>query len=84
VASIPVEAEDGTVFAADLNRLARVGALVEQVAAWLRILVGNPFADGLPVGGRRLETVGGRIERAGGFSFFARREGVRSKPWRFR
>ena len=29
VASIPVEDEDGTVFAADLDRLAGVGALVE-------------------------------------------------------
>ena len=47
VASSPVEDEDGTDFAADLDRLARVGALVEQVAAWLRIVVGNPFADGL-------------------------------------
>ena len=48
------EDEDGAVFAADLDRLAGVGALVEQVAAWLRIVVRNPFADGLP---RRLEGV---------------------------
>ncbi len=33
VASVGIEDEDGAVFAADLGRLARVGALVEQVAA---------------------------------------------------
>ena len=38
----------GTVFAADLDPLAGLGALVEQVAGWLRIVVGNPFANGLP------------------------------------
>jgi hypothetical protein len=47
VASVGIEDEDGTVFAADLDRLAGVGALVEQVAAWLRIVVWDPFADGL-------------------------------------
>ena len=52
VASVGIEDEDGTVFAADLDRLAGVGALVEQVAALLRIVVGNPFPDGLP---RRLD-----------------------------
>jgi hypothetical protein len=46
VASVGIEDEDGTVFAADLDRLAGVGALVEQVAAWLCIVVGNPFAGG--------------------------------------
>jgi hypothetical protein len=40
VASVAVENEDVAVFAEDLDRLAGVGALVEQVAAWLRI-VGN-------------------------------------------
>ena len=58
VASVGIEDEDGTVFAADLDRLARVGALVEQVAAWLRIIVGNPFADGLP---RRFDGLEGLI-----------------------
>ena len=33
VVSVGIEDEDGAVFAADLDRLARVGALVEQVAA---------------------------------------------------
>ena len=58
LASVGIEDEDGTVFAADLDRLARVGALVEQVAAWLRIIVGNPFADGLP---RRFDGLEGLI-----------------------
>ena len=37
--------------------------MVEQVEieAWLRIIVGNPFPDGLP-GGVRLEAAGGRLE----------------------
>ncbi len=48
VASVGIEDEDGTVFAGDLDRLAGGGALVEQVGAWLRIVVGNPFANGLP------------------------------------
>ena len=48
VASVGIEDEDGTVFAGDLDRLAGFGALVEQVAAWLRIVVGDPLADGLP------------------------------------
>lgn len=47
VASVQIEDEDGTVFAADLDRLAGFGALVEQVEARFRIVVGNPFADGL-------------------------------------
>jgi len=51
VASISVEDEDGAVFAADFDGLAGGGALVEQVETWLRIIVWNPFADGLPVGG---------------------------------
>ena len=55
-ASVRIEDQDGTVFAADLDRLARVGALVEQVAAWLRFVVGNPFPDRLP---RRLDGLEG-------------------------
>ena len=58
VASVGIEDEDGTVFAGDLDRLARVGALVEQVGAWLRIVVGNPFANGLP---RRFDGLEGLI-----------------------
>ncbi len=50
VVPVQIEDEDGTAFAEDLDRLAGVGALVEQVAAWLRIVVRNPFADGLPRG----------------------------------
>lgn len=52
VASIQIEDEDGAVFAADLDRLSRVGALVEQVETRRRIVVGDPLADGLP---RRLD-----------------------------
>ena len=37
VASVRVEDEDGTVFAADLDRLAGVGALVEEVETRLRM-----------------------------------------------
>ena len=84
MASVQIEDEDGTVFAGDLDRLAGGEALVEQVETRFPFVGRNPFADGLPAGGGRRETVGGRIERAGEFSFFARREGVRSKPWRFR
>ena len=36
-----------------LDRVVGVGALVEQVAAWLRIVVRNPFADGCHGGFRR-------------------------------
>ena len=63
VASVEIEDEDGTVFAADLDRLAGVGALVEEVETRLRIVVGNPFADGLPGGGDGLEglDVEGRV-----------------------
>ncbi len=46
VASVGIEKEDGAVFAGDLDRLAGGGALVEQVEALLRIVVGDPFADG--------------------------------------
>ncbi len=56
VASVGIEDEDGAVFAGDLDRLGGVWALVEQVAVWLRIVVGNPFADGLP---RRLDGLEG-------------------------
>ena len=42
------EDEDGAVFAGDLDRLSRGGALVEQVEARFRIAVWNRFADGLP------------------------------------
>ena len=48
MASVRIEDEDGTVLAGDLDRLAGVGALVEQVAAWVRIVVGNPFPERLP------------------------------------
>jgi len=48
MASVRIEDEDGTVFAADLDRLAGAGALVEQVELLLRIVVWDPFADGLP------------------------------------
>jgi hypothetical protein len=41
---------------ADLDRLAGVGALVEKVAALLRIVVGNTFPDDLP---RRLDGLEG-------------------------
>ena len=60
VASVGIEDENGTVFAADLDRLAGFGALVEQVAAWLRI--GNPFADSLP---RRLNGLEGSCAKCG-------------------
>ena len=48
VASVGIEDEDGTVLAGDLDRLAGVGALVEEVETRLLIVVWNPFADGLP------------------------------------
>ena len=37
----------------DLGRFVGVGALVEQVVARLRVVVGNPFADGCHGGFRR-------------------------------
>ena len=46
--SVGIEDEDGAVFAADLDRLAGVGALVEAVETRFRIVVGDPLADGLP------------------------------------
>jgi len=48
VASVGIENEDGTVFAGDLDRLAGGGTLVEQIETRLRIVVWDPFADGLP------------------------------------
>ena len=48
VASVGIEDEDGAVCAEDLDGLAEGGALVEQVEALLRIVVWDPFADGLP------------------------------------
>ena len=75
--SIAIEGEDAAVFEWNFDWLPGFGALVEQVEVGLRIVVWNPFTDGLPVGGGRLETVGGRIVRAGGFSFFARLGGGR-------
>ena len=56
-ASVAVEDEDGTVFAAALDWLARVGALVEQVETRFSFVVGNPFADGLPRGLDGLKSV---------------------------
>jgi len=46
VASVGIEDEDDAVCAGDLDRLAGFGALVEQVAVWLRIVVRDPFAAG--------------------------------------
>ena len=65
VGSVGIEDEDGAVFAGDLDRLAGVGALVEEVETRLRIVVRNPLADGLP---RRLDgfegfDVEGRVRR---------------------
>ena len=48
VASVQIEGEDGTVFAGDLDRLAGVGALVEQVETRFPIVGRDPFEDGLP------------------------------------
>jgi hypothetical protein len=42
------EDEDGAVFARDLDRLSRGGALLKPVEVRFRIVVWNPFADGLP------------------------------------
>jgi hypothetical protein len=61
VASVGIEDEDGTVFAADLDRLAGVGALVEQVETRFLLVVWNPFADGREAGGR-LKAEGWRIQ----------------------
>jgi hypothetical protein len=47
VLSVGIEDEYGAVFAADLVRLAGVGALVEEVETRFRIVVGDPLADGL-------------------------------------
>ena len=44
MASVGIEDEDGTVFAADLDRLAGGGTPVEQVGTRLRIVVGDPCA----------------------------------------
>jgi len=52
VVSVGIENEDGTVFAADLDRLAGFGVLVGKVGSCLRVVVCDPFADGLP---RRLD-----------------------------
>ena len=57
VASVGVEDEDGTVFAGDLDRLAGVGALVEQVETRFPIVGRDPFADGLPRWFKGLERV---------------------------
>lgn len=48
VASVGIENEDGAVFAGDLDRVGGYGTLVEQVEGRLRIVVWDPFADGLP------------------------------------
>jgi hypothetical protein len=48
VVSVGIEDEYGAVFATDLDRLAGVGALVEQVETRLGIVVWDRFADGLP------------------------------------
>ncbi len=64
VVSVGIENEDGAVFAADLDRLAGFGALVEKVGSCLRVVVWDPFADGLPRRLDRLERVD--VERRGG------------------
>jgi hypothetical protein len=46
VASVGIEDEDGAVSAGDLDWVGGFGTLVEQVEGWLRIVVGDPFADG--------------------------------------
>jgi hypothetical protein len=46
--AVVVEEEDGTVLKENPDLLPSVAALVEQFTGWLRIVVGNPFADGLP------------------------------------
>ncbi len=56
VASVEIEDECVSVFEGDLDRLAGVGALVEELETRLRIVVCNPFADGLP---RRLDGLEG-------------------------
>ncbi len=55
MASVEIEDEDGALFAGDLDRLAGVGALVEEVETRLRIVFGNSFPDGLPGWLDRLE-----------------------------
>ena len=64
MASVGIEDEDGTVFARDFDWLAGLGALVEQLDAWLVIV------------GRRRQAGGWRLE-AGGVSFFAKLGGGR-------
>ena len=61
-ASVGVEDEDGTVFEGDFDWLSGCEALVEQVETRLRIVVWDPFADGL-LGGDGLEgfDVEGRV-----------------------
>ncbi len=46
VASVGIEKEDSAVCAGDLDRACRRRALVEEVETRLRIVVGDPFADG--------------------------------------
>ena len=65
VVSVGVEDEDGTVFEGDFDWLSGWEALVEQVETQLRIVVWDPFADGLP---RRFDgfegfDVEGRVRR---------------------
>jgi hypothetical protein len=48
VASVEIEDECVSVFEGDLDRLAGVGALVEQVEARFPFVGRNPFSDGLP------------------------------------
>ena len=65
MASVGIEDEDGTVFEGDFDWLSGWEALVEQVAARLRIVVWDPFADGLPGWFDGLEgfDVEGRVRR---------------------
>ena len=60
--SVGFEDEDGTVFEGDFDWLSGCEALVEQVETRLRIVVWDPFADGL-LGGDGLEgfDVEGRV-----------------------
>ena len=64
-ASVGVEDEDGTVFEGDFDWLSGCEALVEQVETRLRIVVWDPFADGLPGWFDGLEgfDVEGRVRR---------------------
>lgn len=47
-ALITIKDEDGAVVAWDFDRLAGGGALVGQIQTWIRIVVWDSFADGLP------------------------------------